>query len=80
MKTQTIQLKVNENYLQTVLSLLQNLQNLKHDIIKDLSLIKDSLSDTKNIPHAREEIESFSNHTANLIDEWKDTEEDSIWI
>ena len=72
MKTQTIQLKVDKDYLQIVLSLLQNLQNLKHDIIKDLSLVNGNFSNLEITPIEKSEIESFSNHTANLIEEWKD--------
>ncbi|SFV69200.1 hypothetical protein MNB_SV-14-1641 [hydrothermal vent metagenome] len=68
MQTQTIQLKVDKDYLQIVLSLLQNLQNLKHDIIKDLSLVNGNFSNLEIIPIEKSEIESFSNHTANLIE------------
>ena len=84
---QTIQFKVDNNYIKTVLSLLNNLNNLKLDIIKDLLIIDNTKKemditsiDTQYIANEKEELKSFSNHTANLIEEWKDEDEDSLWI
>ncbi|MBU1666832.1 hypothetical protein KKC13_00290 [bacterium] len=75
---QTVQFKVDNNYINIVLNLLNSLNGLKLNVINDL-LIVDNKKEM-NITSEKEELKSFSNHTANLIDDWKDTEEDSIWI
>ncbi|CAA6808748.1 MAG: Unknown protein [uncultured Sulfurovum sp.] len=74
---QTIQFNVENKYLEIVLNLLNNLNGLKFNIIKDLS-INPLLDEEEN--EEQQELSAFSNHTANLIDEWKDEKEDSVWI
>jgi len=69
----TIQFKVDNNYIDIVLNLLNMLNGLKLNIIKDLSITNDAQQEIK-------ELNAFTNHTANLIKEWKDEEEDSVWI
>ncbi len=75
---QTIQFKVDNNYIETILSLLKNLNSLNLNVIQDLSIIDNHRY--QNIENEQEELKSFSNHTANLIEEWKDEEEDKLWI
>lgn len=76
---QTIQFKVDSNYIEMVLNLLNSLNCLKLNVIKDLSIINTSnmVSESTNLD--KQEINAFSNHTANLIGEWKDEQEDEIW-
>ena len=71
---QTIQFKVDNNYIKTILSLLKSLNSLNLNVIQDLSIIDN------HIANEQEELKSFSNHTANLIEEWKDEDEDKLWI
>jgi hypothetical protein len=51
---------------------------LKNLSTKELQIIED-----KKIPSGRtdehHDLYSFSNHSANLIDDWKDAKEDEIW-
>ena len=75
---QTIQFKVDNNYIETILSLLKSLNSLNLNVIQDLSIIDNHRY--QNIENEQEELKSFSNHTANLIEEWKDEEEDKLWI
>ena len=35
---------------------------------------------TKNDNRDEEETTMFSNHSANLIEEWKESEEDDVWV
>ena len=72
---QTIQFKVENNYIEIVLNFLNTLNSLKLDVIKDISIIN---SDKQNIEEFKE-LNAFSNHSANLIEEWKDSDEDSVW-
>jgi hypothetical protein len=78
-QTQTIQFKVDSNYLEIVLDMLNTLNNLKLNLINDLSII-DSRKFIQNSENSEKELKFFSNHTANLIEEWKDKDEDKIWI
>ena len=71
---QTIQFKVDNNHIKTILSLLKSLNSLNLNVIQDLSIIDN------HIANEQEELKSFSNHTANLIEEWKDEDEDKLWI
>lgn len=70
----TIQFKVDNNYIDIVLNLLNSLNSLKLNVIKDLSVVNSVSHKEKN-----EELNAFSNHTANLIEEWKDSDKDSVW-
>ena len=82
---QTIQFKVDNNYIETVLNLLNSLNRLKLNVISDLIIIdnKKEINVTsinrQYIVNEKEELKSFSNHTANLIEEWKDEDEDKVW-
>ena len=82
---QTIQFKVDNNYIETVLNLLNSLNRLKLNVISDLIIIdnKKEINITsinrQYIINEKEELKSFSNHTANLIEEWKDEDEDKVW-
>ena len=74
---QTIQFRVENNYIDIVLNLLNSLNSLKVNVIKDISII-DNISHKHNSEEFKE-LNAFSNHSANLIEEWKDSDEDSVW-
>jgi hypothetical protein len=74
---QTIQFKVDNNYLEMVINLLKSLNYLKFNVIQDLSIVNSLSIEEKNLES--QDLNAFSNHTANLIEEWQDTQEDSVW-
>lgn len=76
MQMQTIQFRVDNNYIDIVVNLLNSLNSLKLNVIKDLSITK---SDNESSNEDFQELNAYSNHTANLIEEWKDSEEDNVW-
>jgi len=77
---QTVQFKVDNNYIETILSLLNSLNNIKLNIIQDLLIIDNYRENIDITSNEYKELKSFSNHTANLIEEWKDEDEDRVWI
>jgi hypothetical protein len=66
----SIRLDIQDNVFDKVIYFLSNLPKNEVKIVED-KISKDSSFD--------EDIQSFSNHSANLIEEWKDTHEDDIW-
>ncbi|SHO80462.1 hypothetical protein MNB_SV-15-1330 [hydrothermal vent metagenome] len=65
----TIKLQVEDNIYEHIMFFLNNLNR------KDLKIIEN-----KSTPKILDEdLTLFSNHTANLIDDWKDDSEDDIW-
>ncbi|MEA3383858.1 MAG: hypothetical protein U9Q20_04160 [Campylobacterota bacterium] len=68
----TVQLKLDDSIYENVMFLLNNL-NLKGMRIEEKTNI-DSL-DSKNI----NDIDMFSNHSANLVEDWLDLSEDDVW-
>jgi len=77
---QTVQFKVDNNYIETILSLLNSLNNIKLNIIQDLLIIDNHSEEIDITSNEYKELKFFSNHTANLIEEWKDEDEDRVWI
>ena len=76
---QTIQFKVDNNYIDIVLNLLNTINDLLIIDNKRKEINITSI-DTQYIVNEKKELKSFSNHTANLIEEWKDEDEDKLWI
>lgn len=76
---QTIQFKVDNNYIEMVINLLNSLNSLKLNVIKDVSIINTSYKVDKSSDFSIHEINAFANHSANLIEDWKDEGEDEIW-
>ncbi len=66
----TIKLQVGDESYEHIMYLLHNLK------IDDLKILNDSkeLSQEKD-----NEIVAFSNHSAQLVEEWQDASEDEIW-
>ena len=69
----TIKLQVQDSIYSHIMFFLQNLNT------KELKIIEDTKVSHSNIVENSSEISAFSNHSANLIEEWKDITEDEIW-
>jgi hypothetical protein len=69
----TIKLQVQDSIYSHIMFFLQNLNT------KELKIIEDTKVSHNNIVENNSEISAFSNHSANLIEEWKDITEDEIW-
>ncbi|MGJ0323350.1 hypothetical protein [Aliarcobacter cryaerophilus] len=68
----TVKLKINDDIYNHIMFFLKSLDNNKIKILeekKQKTVSKDGNEDTK----------LFSNHSANLIEDWQDLEEDNIW-
>ena len=73
----TIQFQVDNKYIDIVLNLLNSLNGLKFNVIKNVSIVNSSPS--KQDTEESEELMAFSHHTVNLIEEWRDNDEDNVW-
>lgn len=71
----TIKLNVQDSIYSHIMFFLNNLNTRELEIIEDKNI--ESVSKLENYENS--EIKAFSNHSANLIDEWKDQGEDEIW-
>ena len=68
----TVKLKINDDIYNHIMFFLKSLDNNKIKILeekKQKTVSKDDNEDTK----------LFSNHSANLIEDWQDFKEDDIW-
>ena len=68
----TVKLKINDDIYKHIMFYLKKLDNNKIKILeekKQKTVSKDDNEDTK----------LFSNHSAYLIEDWQDLEEDNIW-
>ena len=68
----TVKLKINDDIYNHIMFFLKSLDNNKIKILeekKQKTVSKDDNEDTK----------LFSKHSANLIEDWQDLEEDNIW-
>ena len=68
----TVKLKISDDIYNHIMFFLKSLDNDKIKILeekKQKTVSKDDNEDTK----------LFSNHSANLIEDWQDLEEDNIW-
>ena len=71
----SIKLNVQDSIYSHIMFFLNNLNSKELEIIEDKSIDYVSRIDH----HENLEIGAFSNHSANLIDEWKDESEDAVW-
>ena len=69
----TIKLQVQDSIYNHIMFFLQNLNT------KELKIIEDTTTSHNGIIKNSSDITAFSNHSANLIEEWKDIQEDDIW-
>ena len=68
----TIKLNVQDSIYDHIIFLLKNLNT------RDLEIIEDKTTESTEYTE-NSEISAFSNHSANLIDEWKENSEDEVW-
>jgi len=73
---QTIKLEIEDSKLNIVLNIIQS---LKKDVIAKYEVVNHDKNENKNQLNDQSETRAFSNHTASLIEEWRDTSEDTIW-
>jgi hypothetical protein len=69
----TIKLQVQDSIYSHIMFFLQNLNT------KELKIIEDIQASHSKIIENDSDINAFTNHSANLIEEWKDSTEDKIW-
>ncbi|MCT7468129.1 hypothetical protein [Aliarcobacter cryaerophilus] len=68
----TVKLKINDDIYNHIMFFLKSLDNNKIKILEE----KKQKTVSKN---DNEDTKLFSNHSANLIEDWQDLEEDNIW-
>ena len=67
----TIKLQINDSIYDHIIFLLKNLNSKGLKIIEDKKI--------NNYASQDNDINAFSNHAANTIEDWHDTDEDEIW-
>lgn len=70
----TVQLKLDDSIYENVMFLLNNL-NLKGMKIEEKTNNKIDSLNAKSIT----DIDMFSSHSANLVEDWLDLSEDDVW-
>ena len=68
-----IKLQIQDSIYDHIMFLLKNLNT------KELRIIEDSREYEKKSQNPDNEILAFSNHSANIVEEWLDESEDDIW-
>ncbi|WP_141046611.1 hypothetical protein [Aliarcobacter cryaerophilus] len=68
----TVKLKINDDIYNHIMFFLKSLDNDKIKILEE----KKQKTVSKN---DNEDTKLFSNHSANLIEDWQGLEEDDIW-
>ena len=68
----TVKLKINDDIYNHIMFFLKSLDNDKTKILEEKKQKRVSKNDN-------EDTKLFSNHSANLIEDWQDLEEDNIW-
>jgi len=71
----TLKLNIQDSVFDKIIYFLQNLPKNEVSIVED-KIVNNFLADFNE---ESSDVKSFSNHTANLIEEWKDTSEDDVW-
>lgn len=66
----TIKLQVQDTIYSHIMFFLKNLNSKELQIIEDKEIQKYEES---------KELQAFSNHSANLVNEWRDDSEDEVW-
>ena len=70
----TLKLNIQDNVFDKVIYFLQNLP------VNEVSIVEDKIiKSTVNSSDDSSDTKAFSNHTANLIEDWRDTSEDDVW-
>ena len=71
----SIKLNVQDSIYSHIMFFLNNLNTKELEIVEDKNI---ECNNEQNF-QGTSETDAFSNHSANLIDEWKDESEDDIW-
>ena len=71
----TIKLHIEDKVFDKVIYFLQNLPKNEVSIVEENT----NNSSIQDINNDNLETKAFSNHSANLIEEWKDSSEDDVW-
>lgn len=66
----TIKLQVQDTIYSHIMFFLKNLSSKELQIIEDKEIQKYEES---------KDVQAFSNHSANLVNEWRDDSEDEVW-
>jgi hypothetical protein len=66
----TVKLNIQDSVFDKVIYFLQNLPKNEVEIIEDTKVPN---------KETQENTQAFSNHSASLINEWKDEGEDAVW-
>ena len=69
----TIKLNIQDSVFDKVIYFLQNLPKNEVEIVEDKKI--ENYKQKEDVT----DIKVFSNSSANLIDDWKDSSEDSLW-
>ncbi len=69
----TIKLEVQDSIYDHIMFLLKNLNT------KELRIIEEHIQSNDPVVEDAMQTQAFSNHSANLIEDWKDMGEDDIW-
>jgi hypothetical protein len=70
----TIRLEMGDSVYAHIMFLLKNLKSEELKVIEEKDESQEKIKSLKN-----EETIAFSNHTANLIEDWQTSSEDSVW-
>ncbi|MEA2049088.1 MAG: hypothetical protein U9O64_11665 [Campylobacterota bacterium] len=70
----SIKLEIKDNVFDKVIYFLQNLPKNEVTIIEDIEILPNNDEDEKS------NLNAYSNHSANTINDWKEHSEDNIWI
>ena len=66
----TIKLQVQDTIYSHIMFFLKNLNSKELQIIEDKEIQTDEEA---------KELQAFSKHSANLVNEWRDNSEDEVW-
>lgn len=69
----SIKLEIKDNVFDKVIYFLQNLPKNEVTIVEDMEIHPNNDEDEKS------DLNAYSSHSANTIDEWKECTEDDIW-
>jgi len=69
----SIKLEIKDNVFDKVIYFLQNLPKNEVTIVEDIEIHPNNDEDEKS------DLNAYSNHSANTIDDWKEHFEDDIW-
>jgi hypothetical protein len=69
----SIRLEIDDSVFEKVIYFLKNLPKDEVKIVEEIKNKNSKSSETES------GIRAFSNHSANLIEDWKEPEEDEIW-